>query len=95
MAGEIGEDEWRQILELAHAAADLTLEERRPFVDRLCEDPVIAARVLKLAEEFSDPLPGLGIGSQVGRLRSPDASEKGGMGEVFSARDSELERPSL
>ncbi len=94
MAETLGDDQWRQILDLAHEAADLPPEQRRSFLESRCSDPEIITRALELAEEADLPgeMPSISVGSQLGSFTITGKIGHGGMGQVFAARDSELER---
>lgn len=87
-------DKWRRILDLAHAAADLPRGERSGFLRASCDEDDVVERALELADEFeSEPEgPELRPGSHVEHFIVEEEIGRGGMGCVYSAHDTDLER---
>jgi serine/threonine protein kinase len=87
-------EKWRRILELAHAAADLPREDRSRFLRASSTEDDVVERALELADEFeAEPdSPALHPGSHIEHFIVETEIGRGGMGCVYSARDTDLER---
>jgi hypothetical protein len=97
MPGGLSEEDWRSVLELSEAAADLSPRKRLAFLESARVSPPVLEEVLELMAEssgttlFSAQTP-LTPGASVSRFVITGTLGRGGMGEVYSARDSELDR---
>jgi len=94
-------DQWKAVYDLFEAASRLPAAERRHFVTSAASDTDVRSEVLAmLEEEASTHQAGDApaqtewrrLGQQVGRFTITTALGRGGMGEVYSARDAELNR---
>lgn len=103
MAKGYSDEQWRHILELAHAALDVAKPERPAFLQSRSNDPEVTRQALELAEELEHPEaddqaeeeeeePPRLIGMKFGRFVLTDYVGAGGAGEVYAARDTELGR---
>jgi len=93
MPSELSEEQWRKVLELAQEFAELPSREQAAFLESCQADPEIIREVLALVDEFDAPPPQpRSAGLQIGRFVITGSLGRGGMGEVFSARDTELDR---
>lgn len=98
MACGFSEERWRTILELSEQVATLPVHERSAYLTAAGIAPEISAEVLELAAQFQEeaeqiPLPDPRLGAKVGRFLITSLLGSGGMGEVYAARDTELDRP--
>lgn len=94
MAKGFSDDDWKSIVALANRALDLPESERIHFVESSSSDPRIIQEVLEIAgkmERFEDDELSL-EGCAVGRFILDKYLGAGGAGEVYSARDPDLER---
>src|SRR5262249_44390869 len=90
---ELNDEQWREVLRLAEEAAALPQGERKGFIESSGATAEIIAEALKLAGEFSSvPETPAGIGSRIGKFEITGSLGRGGMGEVYEARDTELGR---
>jgi serine/threonine protein kinase len=102
----MSETSWGEIEDLLLAAHQRTAEDYEQFVRRKCHDPILRDTItgfLKRTSTSPDlvgapPFPGdddpaLASGSRVGPYVVLHRLGLGGMGEVFLARDSRLDRP--
>src|SRR5215469_4873564 len=103
MAVGFTEDEWRQVLKLSEAVSDLSIAGRLRFLQSVSVSPEIIERVLELTTtdassfEFSrseEVTPELDLrpGLRIARFTTVERLGTGGMGEVWSAHDSSLDR---
>lgn len=93
MPQRLNQEQWQTVLELSQAAAELPSHERSAFLESAGSSAEIMREVLALLAE-SEPSPGGGIriGERIGRFVITGNLSRGGMGEVYSARDTELGR---
>ena len=96
---------WPQTEALITATFESPIVERERFLNESCTDPALRDGLLALVkahqppsrastpEPSDDDSPGLTIGSRVGPYVVVDRIGRGGMGEVFLARDPRLDRP--
>jgi serine/threonine protein kinase len=89
----LSQEQWRNVLRLAEEVAELPDHEQRAFLESSQADPEIVCEVLTLVHEFNSAArPPHSTGLQVGRFVITGCLGRGGMGEVFSAQDTELDR---
>src|SRR5687767_6914543 len=92
------DDKWANAYKLFHEASGLPLEQRRPFVENAPVDAEVILRVLELLGEDTNPDDDVKAtevsrtGARIGRYVILDSLGRGGMGEVYSAQDTELDR---
>jgi eukaryotic-like serine/threonine-protein kinase len=92
------EERWRTILELSEQVAVLPVHERSAYLIGAGVDSEVSVEVLELAAQFQDetsqtPAPAARLGTSIGRFLITGVLGSGGMGDVYSARDTELDRP--
>ena len=94
----ISPEQWARVKEVFHAALDRDQPERLPFVRATCADDVLVCTEIERllaahaqADRFIEP-PLNPFGGRIGRYDVGRLIGAGGMGEVYAARDTELER---
>ena len=91
------DEQWRAAWILCETAGDLDAEAQREYVQGATIDPEVQGRVIAVFEELETggaypPAPDRRIGDAVGRYLLRERIGQGGMGEVYSAEDTELRR---
>ncbi|MFL6279390.1 MAG: serine/threonine-protein kinase, partial [Vicinamibacterales bacterium] len=95
---------WPQTEALITATFESPIVERERFLQESCTDPALRDGLLALIKKHTQPTAptreasagdsaGLSIGTRVGPYVVIDRIGRGGMGEVFLARDPRLDRP--
>lgn len=93
MSGRLSDEQWRNILELANAAVKYPKSQRVAFLEAAGSSPDIIQQVLVLTEAFEQPAFSTDrVGAKVGHFVITEHLGHGGMGDVYAARDEELER---
>jgi eukaryotic-like serine/threonine-protein kinase len=96
-------ERWQEVKKVLAAALERPLDERRPYLDQACAEPALRREVesLILAHEQGDrsfmehpavQSKDLAIGSRLGPHEILARIGAGGMGEVYRARDTRLDR---
>jgi eukaryotic-like serine/threonine-protein kinase len=90
---QLSDEQWREVLRLAEEAAALRPGAREGFIQSSGAPPEIIAEVLRLADDFSSVAEApAGVGARIGKFEITGSLGRGGMGEVYAARDTELGR---
>jgi eukaryotic-like serine/threonine-protein kinase len=85
--------QWREILELAEAAVQRPQEERRSFLESRATSSDVVREALQLADEFEQTVDADDrVNTKIDHFIVLEHLGRGGMGDVYSARDLELER---
>ncbi len=93
MSDRFSDEQWRNILELANAAVKYPKDQRIAFLESSGSNPDVIKQVLVLTEAFEEPEePSRREGAKFGHFSILEHLGRGGMGDVYSARDLELER---
>jgi eukaryotic-like serine/threonine-protein kinase len=93
LANRTEDEKWKSAYALFERAMELPAGERLAFSQWCTEDPDVLRLVLELLEsEPSDGATPHYTGKDYGRFAVGDLLGRGGMGEVYSARDKELNR---
>ncbi|HTX37585.1 MAG TPA: protein kinase [Bryobacteraceae bacterium] len=96
-------DKWRRAYRLYQEISDLPAPERRAYLDSADADPEVVAEVVTLLERAATSRgsgdearagaePGLSAGAVFGHYVIERPLGRGGMSEVYAARDTQLER---
>ncbi|HEX4166980.1 MAG TPA: protein kinase [Bryobacteraceae bacterium] len=98
MARVFSDENWRTILELSEQVAALPESERSAYLDAAAVEPQVISEVLEIAAQFQQENPPAErlearLGTSVGRFFITGVLGSGGMGDVYSARDTDLDRP--
>ncbi len=93
-------EQWQTAWRIFNAARELPHNQQRPFVQSECADPEVVEHVFAELEALSEAedsptvtAPVDRAGTYVGRYCVAGLLGRGGMGEVYAARDTELNRP--
>ncbi|MBV9441210.1 MAG: protein kinase, partial [Acidobacteriaceae bacterium] len=91
------DEQWRAAWILCETAGDLDAEAQCEYVRGATIDPEVESRVLAVFEELQvgaayPPAADRRVGDTVGRYLLIERIGQGGMGEVYSAEDTELRR---
>jgi Tol biopolymer transport system component len=95
---EMNSHQWQEAWRIFEIAQELDPSERRAFIASESADPEVVERVLELLAEPTeeDPVAPSDVnrtGTRVSRYEVAGLVGRGGMGEVYAARDTELNRP--
>src|ERR1700683_4969744 len=91
-------DEWRRVWEIYQEARLLGRDVRTAYIQSVTTDPEIACEVISLLDADTDepartePPPSRQKGEKVGHYELIELLGRGGMAEVYTARDYELGR---
>ena len=83
MSDRFSDEQWRNILELANAAAKYPKDKRVAFLESVGSNPDVIKQVLVLTEAFEQPSePSTRLGLKVGHFTILEHLGRGGMGDV-------------
>ena len=93
MSEALSDEQWRTVLVLSETIAELPVHERRAFLESINASPEVAREVLELVEESQAAAPPVPEPfTKIGRFLITGRVGSGGMGDVYAARDTELDR---
>jgi hypothetical protein len=90
-------DRWRTLMEHFEAAADLPPDERRAYLESISHDSGVRQEVSRLLGKLEEPSvseapASMAANQRFGRYIVQHQLGRGGMGEVYAAQDTELDR---
>jgi eukaryotic-like serine/threonine-protein kinase len=93
----MGPDRWREIEEIYHRASQLAPGERAAFLDDACSDSELRREVESLLAQSEESVLDRSVaellgGGMLGHYRILNRIAAGGMGSVYKARDSRIDR---
>jgi serine/threonine protein kinase len=88
----MNEEQWRAVWKLYQASVTIPEGDRRTFLGTITESPEIRDAVLKMLRSGDAPEVSDYAGQRIGHYLVTGRIGHGGMGEVYSARDTELAR---